>query len=338
MSHWHVVIALVNADAAQGTSDRAMSPKHGMRDVLDGYWKKQNMPALTDYVQLFRFLEAATTRRESRILIGCLEGGRAALYERVIALTLGYKHDEYETRIRETKFTEGVEAWDALAALAALVVAPVRARTPLQVPRRQRSGVSFERRESAAKKIKEERKKMTELTLEIGWADKDCGLSALLGPKLRAYLDECRKRHTVLIQVLPFTLASRRIVLRGVRAPTYTQMSWSELQCATIEPVAAAAPTGEAIRCPALKYQCPKFPRPKIFLRLARLGGLFGFGAYVEWLRYASARHGLHGLHGLATAEWYHTRLVGLMRRVFKRGHIQVHGTDVAFFHLKSAR
>jgi hypothetical protein len=67
---------------------------------------------------------------------------------------------------------------------------------------------------------------------------------------------------------------------------------------------------------------------------LARFGGLFGFGAYVEWLRYASARH---GPHGLATAEWYHTRLVGLMRRVFKRGQIQVHGTDVAFFHLKSA-
>jgi hypothetical protein len=126
LRYWHVVIALVNADAAQGTSDRSMSPKYGVCHVLDSYWKKQNMPALTDYAQLFRFLEAATTRRESRILIGCFEGGRAALYERVIALTLGYKHDEYEARIRETKFTEGVEAWDALAALAALVVAPVR--------------------------------------------------------------------------------------------------------------------------------------------------------------------------------------------------------------------
>ena len=81
---------------------------------------------------------------------------------------------------------------------------------------------------------------MRELTLEIGWADKDRGLSALLGPELGAYLDECRELDTVLIQVLPFTLASRRIVLRGVRAPTYTQMRWSELQCATIEPVAAA--------------------------------------------------------------------------------------------------
>ena len=72
-----------------------------------------------------------------------------------------------------------------------------------------------------------------------------------------------------------------------------------------------------------------EIPKPKIFLRLARFGGLCGFGAYVEFLRYTARRY------GRAAEAWYHARLVGLMKRVFKRGLIQVHGTDVVYFHMK---
>ena len=241
-----------------------------------------------------------------------------------------------------------------------------------------------------------------ELTLGISWSLSAVGpgsalpalpalraLRTLLGNRMKRFLDECRKRNTGLIQVKPFTLASRHIVVRGVRVPEYRPMRWSDLQCENItnelteprEPretrdstesvesaesgdstksvesgeysesgesdssestedstaLAVSKPKSKARRAPRtltfpeMKYQCPKFPKPKIFLRLARFGGLFGFGAYVEYLRYTAKRY------GRAAAAWYHARLVGLMRRVFKRGLIQVHGTDVAYFHMKHA-
>ena len=59
---------------------------------------------------------------------------------------------------------------------------------------------------------------------------------------------------------------------------------------------------------------------------------MFGFGAYIEWLRLKIARHSRHSRHAVR----HFAAFVELMRSVFGEGtRVLVHNTDVKYFHIK---
>ena len=163
------------------------------------------------------------------------------------------------------------------------------------------------------------------LRIRIPWNAADGGFRALVSStRLGAFLDACSLTAACLIQAKPFSLDSRYTTLTAVPVPAFSsRATWNELECASLR-----LPIG-----PELKFNCTKSPNPKIFMRLVCIARLFGFGAYVAWLR-RTARE----TAGAETALRYHVRLVRLMRRIFKAGPIIVHNTDVRYFHLKAPR
>jgi hypothetical protein len=167
---------------------------------------------------------------------------------------------------------------------------------------------------------------ITTVKIRIPWSAPDAGFRVLvLSRRLGAFLDECASGDARLIQARPFRLCgSTYTTLSAAPVPSFSSgAQWRDLDCETVRTRGA----------PSLKHGCGAFPNPKIFMRLVTLGGLYGFGAYIVWLRRTAATQS-----GARLALRYHTRLVGLMRAVFLDGQIIVHNTDVRYFHLKAPK
>jgi hypothetical protein len=176
------------------------------------------------------------------------------------------------------------------------------------------------------------RKMPPRLTVTIDWRDPVSALRVLLGSDVSRFMRACAAADLRLIQLEPFVpFASGpepgpvAMCMVGAAVPRAFRPSsvgtWSQLTCVE---------TGNGHHGPVFKTRCGPFTNPKIFVRVASYNGMFGFGAYIEWLRRKNSRE----LRGLAVRHF--RAFVELMRSVFGEGtRVLVHNTDVKYFHIK---
>ena len=146
------------------------------------------------------------------------------------------------------------------------------------------------------------------------------------------------------------------VTLVGVKVPhkNYARSGiptrWKDVKCTERRLVGVGAP--------AFKAWCDGFPNPKIFVEVVSCGRMYGFGAYIEWLRAkeASETNDANGSNdakkaygsgeasdakksGEASGSLKHlSAFMWLMRKVFGEDTlVRVHNTDVPFFHIKKA-
>jgi hypothetical protein len=140
------------------------------------------------------------------------------------------------------------------------------------------------------------------------------------------------------------------VTLVGVEVPykNYTRSGvptrWKDVKCTEMRLVGAEAP--------AFKAWCDGFPNPKIFVDVVSCGRMYGFGAYIEWLRAKKASETNDAKKAYGTGESgesndakkangplkHLSAFMWLMRKVFGDDTlVRVHNTDVPFFHIKKA-
>ena len=186
-----------------------------------------------------------------------------------------------------------------------------------------------------------------ELELELDWRSPRQVLGVLLGARVRGFLGACAAAGLCLIQIEPFVpfpqgrLGPVAVTLVGVKAPhakaphaNYAKgpTKWSEIECVEVR---------DKYHGPAFKAWCTKFPNPKIFVDVVSCGQMYGFGAYIEWLRAKQARE-INDANDAKKASGslkHLTAFMLLMRKVFGEDTlVRVHNTDVPFFHIKKVR
>jgi hypothetical protein len=141
------------------------------------------------------------------------------------------------------------------------------------------------------------------------------------------------------------------VTLVGVEVPhkNYARIGiptrWKDVNCTERRLV--------GVEAPAFKAWCDGFPNPKIFVEVVSCGQMYGFGAYIEWLRAkeASETNDAKTANGSSDAKKSNdakkasgslkhlAAFMWLMRNVFgKDTLVRVHNTDVPFFHIKKVR
>ena len=131
----------------------------------------------------------------------------------------------------------------------------------------------------------EETLRPEQLELKLDWRNPPKVLEALLSQEVRTFLDSCKSAGRCLIQIKPFVpFPSGQpgpvdVTLVGVAVPTNHYggrgTKWSELDCVETRDIPG----------PAFKTQCKSSPNPKIFVDIVSCRKMYGFGAYIEWLR-----------------------------------------------------
>ena len=223
------------------------------------------------------------------------------------------------------------------------------------------------------------------LTIELDWLDPSQVLRVLLGEEVRKCMRACAAADRFLIQIEPFVPFPRghgarqgalrgarhgprghgtdgadgprvAVTLVGVKVPhkNYTRSGiptrWKDVKCIERRLV--------GVEAPAFKAWCDGFPNPKIFVEVVSCGRMYGFGAYIEWLRAKQAREAretsetkkAYGsndakkasdakkAYGASGSLKHLTAFMWLMRKVFGEDTlVRVHNTDVPFFHIKKA-
>jgi len=119
------------------------------------------------------------------------------------------------------------------------------------------------------------------LELKLDWRNAPKVLEALLSQEVRTFLDSCKSAGRCLIQIKPFVpFPSGQpgpvdFTLLGVAVPDYAKSpDWGDLNC---KEMSAGGPS--------FKTWCSRFPNPKIFVEVVSCKQMYGFGAYIEWLR-----------------------------------------------------
>lgn len=222
------------------------------------------------------------------------------------------------------------------------------------------------------------------LTIKLDWLDPSQVLSVLLSAEVRKFMRACAAADLCLIQIEPFVPFPRglgalqgalqgarlgprgprgrgavsgplvAVTLVGVKVPheNYTRIGvptrWKDVKCTERRLV--------GVEAPAFKAWCDGFPNPKIFVEVVSCGRMYGFGAYIEWLRVKQARetNDANGSNDAKNAKKageandakkssgslkHLTAFMLLMRKVFGEDTlVRVHNTDVPFFHIKKAR
>lgn len=216
------------------------------------------------------------------------------------------------------------------------------------------------------------------LTIKLDWLDPSQVLSVLLSAEVRKFMRACAAADRFLIQIEPFVPfprglgalrgAPRHGARQGPRGPTvsgplvavtlvgvkvphenYTRSGiptrWKDVKCTERRLV--------GVEAPAFKAWCDGFPNPKIFVEVVSCGQMYGFGAYIEWLRAKQAREsndakkageaseaGESNDAKKASGSLKHlSAFMWLMRKVFGEDTlVRVHNTDVPFFHIKKVR
>ena len=220
------------------------------------------------------------------------------------------------------------------------------------------------------------------LTIKLDWLDPSQVIRVLLGEEVRDFMRACAAADKFLIQIEPFVPFPRghgpprhgalrgarqgplghgavsgplvAVTLVGVKVPheNYTRSGvptrWKDVKCTERRLV--------GVEAPAFKAWCDGFPNPKIFVEVVSCGRMYGFGAYIEWLRAKEAREsndskkvngaGEAGEAGesndakKASGSLKHlSAFMWLMRKVFGEDTlVRVHNTDVPFFHIKKVR
>jgi hypothetical protein len=132
------------------------------------------------------------------------------------------------------------------------------------------------------------------------------------------------------------------VTLVGVKVPhkNYARSGiptrWKDVKCTERRLV--------GVEAPAFKAWCDGFPNPKIFVEVVSCGRMYGFGAYIEWLRAKQARetsdsNGSNDAKKASGSLKHLTAFMLLMRKVFGEDTlVRVHNTDVPFFHIKKVR
>ena len=185
------------------------------------------------------------------------------------------------------------------------------------------------------------------ITLELDWRSPRQVLGVLLGARVRGFLGACAAAGLCLIQIEPFVpfpqgrLGPVAVTLVGVKAPheNYADgpSKWSEIECVEVR---------DKHHGPAFKAWCTKFPNPKIFVDVVSCGEMYGFGAYIEWLRATCCAEsnksdtlGFPSGFRIIAQRKALTHLAAfmvLMWRVFGSNTlVRVHNTDVRYFHIK---
>lgn len=214
------------------------------------------------------------------------------------------------------------------------------------------------------------------LTIKLDWLDPSQVLSVLLSTRVRDFMRACAAADRFLIQIEPFVPFPRdhgglgalrgareghgahgadgavsgplvAVTLVGVEVPhkNYARSGiptrWKDVKCTERRLV--------GVEAPAFKAWCDGFPNPKIFVEVVSCGRMYGFGAYIEWLRAKQAReindakksNGSGEGNGPSEANGtlkHLTAFMWLMRKVFGEDTlVRVHNTDVPFFHIKKA-
>jgi hypothetical protein len=220
------------------------------------------------------------------------------------------------------------------------------------------------------------------LTIELDWLDPMQVLRVLLSAEVRKFMRACAAADRFLIQIEPFVPFPRghgglgalrgarlghgadgadgadgamaplvAVTLVGVKVPhkNYTRSGiptrWKDVKCTERRLV--------GVEAPAFKAWCDGFPNPKIFVDVVSCGRMYGFGAYIEWLRAKQARE-INDANGSNDAKKANgsndakkasgtlkhlSAFMWLMRKVFGEDTlVRVHNTDVPFFHIKKAR
>jgi hypothetical protein len=229
------------------------------------------------------------------------------------------------------------------------------------------------------------------LTIELDWLDPSQVLRVLLGEEVRDFMCACAAADKFLIQIEPFVPFPRghgghgpprhgalrgarqgplghgavsgplvAVTLVGVKVPheNYTRSGvptrWKDVKCIERRLV--------GVEAPAFKAWCDGFPNPKIFVEVVSCGRMYGFGAYIEWLRAKQAREARETndakkangssdakkageandakkAYGASGSLKHLTAFMLLMRKVFGEDTlVRVHNTDVPFFHIKKVR
>jgi hypothetical protein len=210
------------------------------------------------------------------------------------------------------------------------------------------------------------------LTIKLDWLDPRQVLRVLLDEEVRKFMRACAAADRFLIQIEPFVPfprghgAPRHGALRGARhgprghgtdgavlgplvavtlvgvkvphenyARSGVPTRWKDVKCTERRLV--------GVEAPAFKAWCDGFPNPKIFVEVVSCGRMYGFGAYIEWLR-ANGSSDANGPNGAGDAKKasgslkHLTAFMLLMRKVFGEDTlVRVHNTDVPFFHIKKA-
>ena len=187
------------------------------------------------------------------------------------------------------------------------------------------------------------------LTLALDWRSPRQVLGVLLGARVRVFLGACAAAGLCLIQIEPFVPfpTGRRgpvaVTLVGVAVPRehYDKgkgpSKWSDIECVEVR---------DKYHGPAFKAWCTKFPNPKIFVDVVSCGQMYGFGAYIEWLRATCCAESNKSDNTEARREAQRkaqrkalTHLAAfmvLMWRVFGSNTlVRVHNMDVRYFHIK---
>ena len=185
------------------------------------------------------------------------------------------------------------------------------------------------------------------ITLELDWRSPRQVLGVLLGARVRGFLGACAAAGLCLIQIEPFVpfpqgrLGPVAVTLVGVKAPheNYADgpSKWSEIECVEVR---------DKHHGPAFKAWCTKFPNPKIFVDVVSCGEMYGFGAYIEWLRATCCAESNKSDNTEARREakrkaqrkalTHLAAFMVLMWRVFGINTlVRVHNTDVRYFHIK---
>jgi hypothetical protein len=208
------------------------------------------------------------------------------------------------------------------------------------------------------------------LTIKLDWLDPSQVLSVLLSTRVRDFMCACAAADRFLIQIEPFVPFPRdhgaprhgarrgarlghgahgadgavsgplvAVTLVGVKVPhkNYARSGiptrWKDVKCIERRLV--------GVEAPAFKAWCDGFPNPKIFVEVVSCGRMYGFGAYIEWLRAKQARE-INDANDAKKASGslkHLTAFMLLMRKVFGEDTlVRVHNTDVPFFHIKKVR
>jgi hypothetical protein len=141
------------------------------------------------------------------------------------------------------------------------------------------------------------------------------------------------------------------VTLVGVEVPhkNYARIGvptrWKDVKCTERRLV--------GVEAPAFKAWCDGFPNPKIFVEVVSCGRMYGFGAYIEWLRAKEASetndangsgdakkaNGSNDAKKASGSLKHLSAFMWLMRKVFGEDTlVRVHNTDVPFFHIKKVR
>ena len=212
------------------------------------------------------------------------------------------------------------------------------------------------------------------LTVELDWLDPRQVLRVLLGTEVRKFMRACAAADRFLIQIEPFVPFPRgpvghhaghgarqgalrgahgavgpwgrrplvAVTLVGVEVPhkNYARIGvptrWKDVKCTERRLV--------GVEAPAFKAWCDGFPNPKIFVEVVSCGRMYGFGAYIEWLRAKEARetndsNGSNDAKKASGSLKHLSAFMWLMRKVFGEDTlVRVHNTDVPFFHIKKVR